>query len=187
TKQDCSNADDYCFDKVFVPFARNLNCNIYDVRGPPSDPMPPPDYINYLTKPEVMSAIGAKTQYVECSQTAYLAFTNTADLQVARTSIPTLSYVINSGVRTLLYHGDADANCNWIGGLNLTKSIPSKYQSQFNSQKLQNFIVNGQTVGQVQSSHHLSFVNIYQAGHEAPFYQPQTSYMMYTRWISRQI
>ncbi|CAG8637980.1 15221_t:CDS:2, partial [Racocetra fulgida] len=90
--------------------------------------MPPEDYINYLTKPEVMSAIGAKTPYVECSDVAYLAFTNTADLQ-----------------------------------------------------KLQNFIVNGQTTGQVQSSPYLSFVNIYQAGHEAPFYQPQTSLVMYTR------
>ncbi|CAG8499195.1 5536_t:CDS:2 [Cetraspora pellucida] len=185
TNQDCSNADDHCFDKFFLPFAENLNCSIYDVRASLYDKLEPPeDYINYLNLSAVMKAIGANTNYVECSEDAYMSFTNTADLQVARSSLTLLSNAINGGIRTLLYFGDADANCNWIGGLNVAKSIPSKYQSQFNSKTLQSFKVNGQTAGQVQSSPYLSFVKILQAGHEAPYYQPQNSLGMFTQWIN---
>ncbi|KAF0526244.1 prepro-carboxypeptidase Z [Gigaspora margarita] len=32
TTQDCSNADNYCYDNYFPLFAQNLNCNIDDIR-----------------------------------------------------------------------------------------------------------------------------------------------------------
>ena len=79
TNQDCSNADNYCYDNYFSLFAKNLNCNIDDIRTS-YDSSLPEDYINFLSKPEVMSAIGAKTQYIECNPNAYIAFTDTADL-----------------------------------------------------------------------------------------------------------
>ncbi|CAG8653370.1 12247_t:CDS:2 [Gigaspora margarita] len=177
------NADNYCYDNYFTQFAENLNCNIDDIRTS-YDSSLAEDYINYLSKPEVMSAIGAKTQYVECSDTAYLAFTDTADLQVARTSIYQLAQVMNNGIPALFYFGDSDANCNWIGGLNVTKSINWNHQKSFNSAILQDFTVNNVAVGQVQSSNGLTFVNMYQSGHEVPYYQPQNSLEMFTRWIT---
>ncbi|KAF0462445.1 prepro-carboxypeptidase Z [Gigaspora margarita] len=181
TYQDCSNADNYCYDNYFTQFAENLNCNIDDIRTS-YDSSLAEDYINYLSKPEVMSAIGAKTQYVECSDTAYLAFTDTADF--ARTSIYQLAQVMNNGIPALFYFGDSDANCNWIGGLNVTKSINWNHQKSFNSATLQDFMVNNEAVGQVQSSNGLTFVNMYQSGHEVPYYQPQNSLEMFTRWIT---
>ncbi|KAF0526241.1 prepro-carboxypeptidase Z [Gigaspora margarita] len=129
----------------------------------------PEDYINFLPKPEVMSAIGAKTQYIECNPDAYIAFTDTADLQVARTSISQLGQLMNCGIPALFYFGDSDANCNWIGGLNVTKSINWKYQKNFNSATLRDFNVNNAAVGQVQSSNGLTFLKMYQSGHEVPF------------------
>ncbi|RIB27589.1 carboxypeptidase S1, CPD-S1 [Gigaspora rosea] len=189
TYEDCSKADNYCYDKYFTPFAQNLKCNIDDIRTS-YDSSLKEDYINYLSKPEVMSAIGAKTKYVECSDTAYLAFTDTADLQVliflciARTSIYQLAQVMNNGIPALFYFGDSDANCNWIGGLNVTKSIKWKYQKNFNSATLRDFTVNKAAVGQVQSSYGLTFVNVYHSGHEVPYYQPQNSLEMFTRWIT---
>ncbi|KAF0367612.1 prepro-carboxypeptidase Z [Gigaspora margarita] len=182
TTQDCSNADNYCYDNYFSLFAQNLNCNIDDIRTS-YDSSLPEDYINFLSKPEVMSAIGAKTQYIECNPDAYIAFTNTADF--ARTSIPQLGQLMNCVIPALFYFGDSDANCNWIGGLNVTKSINWKYQKKFNSAALRDFIVNNAAVGQVQSSNGLTFLNkMYQSGHEVPFYQPQNAFTMFNRWIT---
>ncbi|CAG8523259.1 5693_t:CDS:10 [Dentiscutata heterogama] len=183
TNKDCSSADDYCYDHVFTPFASNLNCNIDDIRAS-WDSSPPEDYINYLSRPDVMSAIGAKIQYTECSDDAYMAFTETADLQVARTTMNQIIQILNYGIPTLLYFGDSDANCNWIGGLNISKSLNWKYKTNFNSATLRNFIVNNKPVGQVQSSNCLTFLKMNQAGHEVPFYQPQNSLQMFTRWIN---
>ncbi|CAG8839566.1 38535_t:CDS:2, partial [Gigaspora margarita] len=183
TNQDCSNADNYCYDNYFSLFAQNLNCNIDDIRTS-YDSSLPEDYINFLSKPEVMSAIGAKTQYIECNPDAYIAFTNTADLQVARTSISQIGQLMNCGIPALFYFGDSDANCNWIGGLNVTKSINWKYQKNFNSATLRDFIVNNAAVGQVQSSNGLTFLKMYQSGHEVPFYQPQNAFTMFNRWIT---
>ncbi|CAG8627740.1 11119_t:CDS:10 [Dentiscutata erythropus] len=183
TNQDCSNADDYCYNNVFTPFVSNLNCNIDDIKAT-WDSSPDEDYLNYLARPEVMSAIGVKTPYTECSNDAYMAFTETADLQVARSTMPQIAQILNAGIPTLLYFGDSDANCNWIGGLNISKSLNWKYQTNFNSATLRKFIVNNQPVGQVQSSNGLTFLKMNQAGHEVPYYQPQNSLQMFTRWIN---
>ncbi|CAG8530572.1 3549_t:CDS:2, partial [Scutellospora calospora] len=170
TIEDCSNADNYCFDNYYLPFAENLNCSMDDIRAEIGSG-PSEDYLNYLSKPEVLKAIVIIDHFLNFK------------INSPRTYLPELSEIVGKGIRTLLYHGDADADCDWIGGLNVSNSIKWNNQKNFNSAPFRDFIANNGTAGQIKSSNCLTYVKIHQAGHEVPFYQPQNSLIMFTRWI----
>lgn len=70
------------------------------------DPDPyPPDLTTYLTNKSLMSKIGAEVTWSESSNTVYSNFARTGDWMT--NSRPFLETVINAGVRTIIYDGDA--------------------------------------------------------------------------------
>jgi carboxypeptidase C (cathepsin A) len=74
------------------------------------DPYPPniTDYLN-----SIRSKVGAATIWEESNDVVYDNFAATGDW--IRTSKPYLENVINSGVRTLIFDGDADYILNLDG------------------------------------------------------------------------
>lgn len=60
-----------------------------------------------------MSQIGAQSTWAETNLNVYYQFAATGDLM--RSARPNLEAVINAGVRTVIYDGDADYICNYIG------------------------------------------------------------------------
>jgi len=50
-----------------------------DIRQSGNNTLPPETYATYLTDPDVLRRIGAKTEYVECSRPAHDQFTSTGD------------------------------------------------------------------------------------------------------------
>lgn len=56
---------------------------------------------------------------------------------------------------------------------------------QYRNQTLKPWRYNGKEVGQVQSTDMLSFVRVYEAGHEVPYYQPSHSLEMFTQWMNK--
>lgn len=70
------------------------------------DPDPyPPDLTTYLTSKTLMKTIGAEATWAESSDTVYNNFAKTGDWMT--NSRPFLETVINAGVRTIIYDGDA--------------------------------------------------------------------------------
>ncbi|KAK3369444.1 Alpha/Beta hydrolase protein [Lasiosphaeria ovina] len=63
----------------------------------------------------VVKAIGAKSTYAECPNAPYEKFANTGD--GARSFLSSLSTVVQSGIQVLIWAGDADWICNWMGGI----------------------------------------------------------------------
>jgi len=55
--------------------------NPYDIRTPveTTHTYPPQDYMTYLDKVEVIAAIGAQKDYVNCSSTVFDRFTSSGD------------------------------------------------------------------------------------------------------------
>jgi hypothetical protein len=51
----------------------------YDIRQPGSALFPPETYVNYISDPAIMKAIGAKSNYSECSDAADAPFEAFAD------------------------------------------------------------------------------------------------------------
>jgi carboxypeptidase C (cathepsin A) len=83
---------------------------------PTANPDPyPPALEPYLQSSAVTSEIGSQSPspWTETNYEVYSEFAATGDLM--RSASPNLEMVINSGVRTVIYDGDADYICNYIG------------------------------------------------------------------------
>jgi carboxypeptidase C (cathepsin A) len=81
---------------------------------PTANPDPyPPQLDSYLQSSAVTSKIGSQSTWVEGNDNVYAQFAATGDWM--RSSLSDLEAVINSGVRTVIYDGDADYILNYIG------------------------------------------------------------------------
>jgi hypothetical protein len=106
----CSAAQSFCNRLILSPLA-----GIWDVYYVPTarpDPYPPP-VDPYLSRQAVTSRIGSQSTWQITNLRVYNNFGATGDWM--RTARPNLETVINAGVRTVIYAGDADYIVNFIG------------------------------------------------------------------------
>lgn len=89
----------------------------------------------------------------------------------ARSFLSTLSTVVQSGITTLIWAGDADWICNWFGGLASAEAITYSGSSTFKSTAVSNYTVNGAAGGTFKSFGNLSWLRVFGAGHEVPYYR----------------
>lgn len=75
-----------------------------------------------------------------------------------RSSSSHLEKVINAGVRTVVYAGDADYICNYQGIENMVNALRHKYSSQYASTPWTSWTVDGVTTGQFKNAGPLSYV-----------------------------
>jgi hypothetical protein len=91
------------------------------------------------------------------------------------------------GIKVALIYGDADLICNWYGGQSCSLTIASMvpvYKKAFPAAGYADIVVNKNYVGgQVRQFGNLSFSRIYDAGHQVPYYQPETAFTVFTRII----
>ncbi|KAF8955857.1 Alpha/Beta hydrolase protein [Flammula alnicola] len=113
--------------------------------------------------------IGGEVTWTQSSNAVYRNFSNTGDWM--RNSAPDLEFVINSGVRTIVYDGDADYILNFNGVEAMVNNLETIYSPLFKLQKFKNFSVSGQTTGIFKNAGTFSYVRIYGAGHEVPAYK----------------
>ncbi|KAI0945689.1 hypothetical protein AcW1_001851 [Taiwanofungus camphoratus] len=98
----CSNAQNYCNDYVLDALAGNYD--VYYILSENPDSYPP-DLTPYLTNSTLQAQIGAESNWQETNYNVYDNFGNTGDWM--RNSRPDLETVIDSGVRTIVFDGDA--------------------------------------------------------------------------------
>ncbi|CAG8455131.1 3015_t:CDS:2 [Rhizophagus irregularis] len=181
---DCINAIETClFSKYYSHFI-NSGLNPFDIRTSIAtiNTYPPKDYEIYLTKPEIMAAIGAQKNYANCSKDSFDRFVYQGDLEQSHKA--DVEYLLYRGFPVLLYYGDADFRCNWFSGRELVDALIWKFQSDFNNATVKKWTVGNTIAGEIKSFDKLTFIRIYEAGHEAPFYQPVNSLEMFTKWIN---
>ncbi|KAH6666764.1 putative carboxypeptidase S1 [Halenospora varia] len=167
---ECSAARAACgvVDDKYSVFYPNLD--EYDIRQPASSPFPPQTYMTYLSDPSIMKAIGAKINYTMCSHAAGDAFH--ADADGNRSFLPTLSALIQSGLRTLIWAGDADSVCDWFGGFASVNSVSWSGGDTFRAKGVVNYTVKGVVGGEYKSVENLSWLRVFESGHEVPAFQP---------------
>lgn len=98
----CSRAQSFCNNNVLSPLAGNFD--VYYVLAQNPDPYPP-DITSFLSSSSLKAKIGAESTWHETSETVYDNFASTGDWMT--NSRPHLETVINAGVRTIIYDGDA--------------------------------------------------------------------------------
>ena len=136
----------------------------YDVRAPLNDPFPPKTYISYLNDPAIQARIGANHSYTECSQSIFAEFgTVTGDL--VRSTLPTLTGLVHSGIQTLLWAGDADWICNWYSCMDSMNAIEWAGSNAFRVLPITNCTVHGVVKGTFKTLENLSWLRVFEAGH----------------------
>lgn len=82
-----------------------------------------------------------------------------------------------------LIYGDADYICNWFGGEAVSNEIRYTHSKEFAKTGYVPFVINGTEYGEVRQYGNFSFLRIYEAGHEVPFYQPLASLEYFKRTL----
>lgn len=175
----CSAADQFCAQEVEEVLDIYAVRDEYDIREPYADPFPPTFYVDYLNTPEVQQAIGAYVNFSESSNTVYQAFENTGDDDREDNTIEDVQKLLSQGIYVVQYAGDADYNCNWLGGEVVAGLVnaPGYSSAGYTNISTSDKIVHGQ----VKQSGNFAFVRIYESGHEVPFYQPLVALEMFKR------
>jgi carboxypeptidase C (cathepsin A) len=75
----CENAESTCYNDIEGPISNSGDFDVYDIREPSNDPYPPATYVSYLQSSDVMTAIGAQSNYSECPSAPYNKFSSTGD------------------------------------------------------------------------------------------------------------
>ena len=184
TNSACSNADNTCYRTVEGPVSNAADFNVYDVRQPSDAVDPPETYADYLARSDVVAAIGAQSTYTECGDEAYNKFSSTGDSP--RSLIPQLSSVVQSGIQVIVWAGDADWICNWVGNQYAADNVTFAGQEAFRAQSLEPYNVNGQQGGTFKVQDNFSFLRVFAAGHEVPYYTPELALQVFRQIMSGQ-
>ncbi|KAL3849526.1 hypothetical protein ACJIZ3_011408 [Penstemon smallii] len=97
--------------------------------------------------------------------------------------IPSL---LENGVKVLVYAGEYDLICNWLGNFRWVHAMKWVGQKKFGSAPLTPFIVDGVKIGVSKSHGPLTFLKVHNAGHLVPMDQPKASLEMIKRWMKWQ-
>ncbi|KAF8843465.1 alpha/beta-hydrolase, partial [Paxillus ammoniavirescens] len=178
----CHQADNYCATYVSTPAIGGRDDN--DLRQNSSALFPPEYYVDYLRKKHVMKKIGAQTKYEQCPDAPYTPFWNTGD--DARTWLPQLSALANSGLKILIWAGDADINCNWLGGYASMLAMDWYGNETLHNAPLSNITLDGTPIAAVANVDNFSFARVYAAGHEVAAFQPAAALAMFTQVINKE-
>ncbi|KAL8825128.1 MAG: hypothetical protein Q9170_007921, partial [Blastenia crenularia] len=178
----CAAADSFCANLVEGIYDNVLGRDEYDVRELTPDPFPYSFYVDYLNTPKVQSAFGAYVNFSEYANAVGTAFGATGDDDREEGTVADVLKLLQQNITVMLYFGDADYNCNWLGGEVVADEVgqPGYATAGYTDIKTSDNVSHGQ----VKQSGAFSFVRIYESGHEVPFYQPLVSLEIFERAIA---
>jgi len=134
-----------------------------------------------LGRPEVVSALHATAHpgsWVECRSSVHQAF-HERDLE---SSISILPRVL-SKIPALLFVGDQDLICNYIGIENMIKALVWNGETGLGTVQTQSWNVNSLPAGTWVTSRNLTYAKIFNASHMAPFDVPHVTHDMMLRFM----
>jgi len=86
--------------------------------------------------------------------------------------------MLESGVRGLVYAGDQDFICNWVGNTRWVDALLWSGADAYNKTEPVEGTVDGKPAWVVRSAGPLSFMRVYDAGHMVPMDKPKQSMLM---------
>ncbi|KAK5452386.1 hypothetical protein LTS15_007452 [Exophiala xenobiotica] len=177
----CTAADNFCLAQVENLYDIYLGRDEYDFRYLMPDPFPPTYYVDYLNTGKVQAAIGAYVNYTESNSAVGSAFGTTGDDDREIGTVEALKKLLARGVKLVMYFGDADYNCNWLGGQVVASHVNATGYGAAGFVNISSS--DGVVHGQVRQSGDFAFVRIYESGHEVPFYQPLVALEVLNRTV----
>ena len=188
----CVPASIYCNNALLAPYQRTGQ-NVYDVRAKCKDSnnmcYPQLGWISaLLNKPLVMQALGVEVDsYDSCNFDINRNFLFQGDwMRPFHRLVPSLL----EKIPVLVYAGDADFICNWLGNKAWTEALEWPGHTNFSKMDMTALRIDGEPdgkkIGEVKSHGNFTFMRLYAGGHMVPLDQPRASLEFFNRWISRE-
>ncbi|XP_042483286.1 serine carboxypeptidase-like 45 isoform X2 [Macadamia integrifolia] len=137
---------------------------------------------NYLNRNDVKEALHARlvgvTSWSPCSEVLHYQMLN-----LEASTIPTLSSLIRSGIRVMVYSGDQDSVIPFIGSRSLVQGLGNELG--LNTTVAYRVWISQKQVGGWTEVYGdiLSFATIRGASHTAPFSQPERSLVLFNAFL----
>ncbi|KAK6138113.1 hypothetical protein DH2020_028153 [Rehmannia glutinosa] len=135
---------------------------------------------DFLNLKSVRNALGVgDIDFVSCSSIVYQAMA-TDLMRNLEVGIPAL---LEDGIKLLIYAGEYDLICNWIGNSRWVHAMEWSGQKKFVAAPMIQFSVDGLEAGLQKGHGPLTFLKVHNAGHMVPMDQPKVSLEMLRRWM----
>jgi len=94
--------------------------------------------------------------------------------------------LLNAGIPVLIYAGDVDYICNYLGNQAWTLKLEWNHKNEFNSVKQEQWGKgeDGKSAGLARSSNGLTFLQVYDAGHMVPMNKPLVALEMIKDFVT---
>jgi len=186
----CAAAMEVCALSFQIPYMATGR-NPYDMRI--KCEKPPLCYdmdndVTFLNDPAVQKQLGVDMKFKSCNLVVNKAFT----LDFMKNYHMLIPPMLAAGIDVLIYAGDQDFICNWLGNEKWTLKLPWAHTKEFNAAAKVPFVVHGKEVGamdgkevgELRSVANFHFLRVYQAGHMVPMNQPEAALGMLNKLIS---
>jgi len=192
----CVPASLYCNVQLLGPI-QSLGLNPYDVRRT-CDREKDGDLCykqmewidTYLNKPDVKKSLGVSSsmQFQSCNLDVNKKFLFQGD--TARNSAKLLIPLLQGGIRLLVYAGQADSMCNFLGNHRWMEKLEGHpFQDEFRKAPIVPWLTldANKPAGHVHAAGpgagNYTFVAVSEAGHMVPYDQPEAALDLMSRWI----
>jgi len=180
----CTTAFAICNYAEVVPY-RLTGMNPYDMRIPCEHGNLCYDFDNvgkFLNSEEVQKQLGVSKRWASCNYLVNIQFQQDW-MHNYHTLLPDM---LADGIRVLVYAGDVDFICNWLGNKKWTLALEWPHKAEFNAAEDRPYALEGnnRAAGRLRSAGGLSFMQVYQAGHMVPMDQPEVALNMLNVFLS---
>lgn len=186
TPFNCVPPSVYCNNVAMGAF-RQTGLNVYDVRKPCEGSLCYRDFgrvADYLNDNFVQETIGAEvTYYQSCNGDVGRNFHFAGD-HMRPLHLKVIELLDEYDLPVLLYAGDKDFICNWLGNHAYSDLLPYKNHKSFAKEEFKNYVTeNGEYAGLVKNYEKFTFLRIFDAGHMVPYDKPEASLDFVNRWV----
>ncbi|KAG2214852.1 hypothetical protein INT46_000150 [Mucor plumbeus] len=141
----------------------------------------------YANKEDVRETLGVDEKagkYAGCSDSVGYRFYQTGD--GSKDYSKHVAETLEAGVRVLLYVGEMDWICNWIGNLAWSLDMEWSGKQGYNESPTEKWFsdLTGNHAGDVRTFENLTFLRIFDAGHMVPYDQPENALDFFNKWLS---
>lgn len=139
---------------------------------------------SFLQDESVQRSLGVREgqDWVMCNQTVYLPFVMSGDW-FARLD-GAVETLLAANIPVLIYNGDADAMCDWVGSKAWATEMDWEHKAQWGATPDVSFTVAGRAAGLERSVHGFTFLQVFDAGHMVPMDQPEVALELFREFLS---
>lgn len=180
----CQAAFLYCNTALTTPY-RATGLNPYDIRKECGDNPLCYDFSHiekFMNSESTKEALHVK-EHDPTWQTCNMMINLSFHVDWMKNFAPYVADLLNAGIPALIYAGDVDFVCNYLGNRAWTLKLDWDHKPDFNAAQEKDWNGGG---GLARSSNGLTFLQVYDAGHMVPTDQPEQALHMITQFLNGQ-